>query len=264
MAVGIEQNRLSLLLAVLEKRAGLHLVDRRCVREHRGRHEHRGAGRRSGHRVGRCLERAQPPADHRHGGLRRGRPRRRESAACPRRGSGFAKPSRWALRASSCRSPTSTASWLPACAEPGKPSSSASATSAKRSTRCSRDRAFKRTDPPSLASNWGASFGEAGQTNQTDQTDLDLPLRAVYCSVVIPGLIRGVSWPGFILARLLFTGAVVYTAFLLRPIGTDAARQSSLFGLALAGVAVFFEWRLRDLALTNAARRAARRRRSGC
>ena len=37
-----------------------------------------------------------------------------------------------------------------------------------------------------------------------------------------------------------------------------------LFGLALAGVAVLFEWLLRDLALTQPARRAASAARSGC
>ncbi len=54
----------------------------------------------------------------------------------------------------------------------------------------------------------------------------------------------------FILARLLFTGAVGYTAFLLRPLGPDPLVNVG-FGLALAAVAVFFEWRLRDLALTS-------------
>ena len=54
----------------------------------------------------------------------------------------------------------------------------------------------------------------------------------------------------FIMARLLFTGAVAYTAFLLRPVGPDAL-LNVLFGLALAGVAVLFEWMLRDLALTS-------------
>jgi uncharacterized protein YacL len=54
----------------------------------------------------------------------------------------------------------------------------------------------------------------------------------------------------FILARLLFTVAVAYTAFQLRPIGPDAL-VNVIFGLALAGVAVLFEWLLRDLALTN-------------
>jgi uncharacterized protein YacL len=54
----------------------------------------------------------------------------------------------------------------------------------------------------------------------------------------------------FILARLLFTGAVGYTAFLLRPLGPDPIVNIG-FGLALAAVAVFFEWRLRDLALTS-------------
>ena len=54
----------------------------------------------------------------------------------------------------------------------------------------------------------------------------------------------------FLLARALFTGAVAYTAFLLRPIGPDAL-VNVLFGLSLAGVAVLFEWLLRDLALSN-------------
>jgi uncharacterized protein YacL len=54
----------------------------------------------------------------------------------------------------------------------------------------------------------------------------------------------------FILARLLFTGAVAYVAFLLRPLGADGL-TNAVFGLALAAIAVFFEWRLRDLALTS-------------
>ncbi len=41
----------------------------------------------------------------------------------------------------------------------------------------------------------------------------------------------------FIMARLLFTGAVAYTAFLLRPVGPDPL-VNVLFGLALAGLAV--------------------------
>ena len=54
----------------------------------------------------------------------------------------------------------------------------------------------------------------------------------------------------FILARLLFTVAVAYTAFHVRPLGSDAL-VNVLFGLGLAGLAVLFEWLLRDLALTN-------------
>ena len=54
----------------------------------------------------------------------------------------------------------------------------------------------------------------------------------------------------FILARLLFTVAVAYTAYHLRPIGPDPL-LNVLFGLGLAGTAVLFEWLLRDLALTN-------------
>jgi uncharacterized protein YacL len=54
----------------------------------------------------------------------------------------------------------------------------------------------------------------------------------------------------FIVARLLFTVAVAYTAYHLRPIGPDPL-MNVLFGLGLAGTAVLFEWLLRDLALTN-------------
>ena len=46
MAVGIDQNRLSLLLAVLEKRAGLHLVSDDVFVNIAGRDEHRRAGGR--------------------------------------------------------------------------------------------------------------------------------------------------------------------------------------------------------------------------
>jgi uncharacterized protein YacL len=54
----------------------------------------------------------------------------------------------------------------------------------------------------------------------------------------------------FILARLLFTVAVAYTAFQLRPVGPDPL-ANVLFGFGLAGLAVLFEWMLRDLALTS-------------
>jgi hypothetical protein len=54
----------------------------------------------------------------------------------------------------------------------------------------------------------------------------------------------------FILARLLFTVAVAYTAYQLHPVGADPL-VNVLFGLSLAGIAVLFEWLLRDLALTT-------------
>lgn len=53
-----------------------------------------------------------------------------------------------------------------------------------------------------------------------------------------------------ITARLLFTAAVAYTAFLLRPVGPDPL-VNVLFGAALAGAAVWFEWQVGDLALTS-------------
>jgi uncharacterized protein YacL len=54
----------------------------------------------------------------------------------------------------------------------------------------------------------------------------------------------------FIVARLLFTAAVAYTAFLLRPLGANPLTNVA-FGLLLASVAVLFEWRLRDTAVTS-------------
>jgi uncharacterized protein YacL len=54
----------------------------------------------------------------------------------------------------------------------------------------------------------------------------------------------------FVLARLLFVGAVSYSAFLLRPIGVDAALNVS-FGLGLAVLAVAFEWQLRATPVSN-------------
>src|SRR5262245_52639888 len=49
----------------------------------------------------------------------------------------------------------------------------------------------------------------------------------------------------FLLARLLFTGAVVYTAFVLQPLGSQPV-ANLLFGIGLALLAVVFEWQLRE------------------
>ncbi len=54
----------------------------------------------------------------------------------------------------------------------------------------------------------------------------------------------------FILARLLFVGAVSYSAFLLRPISFDPLLNVS-FGLVLAVLAVAFEWQLRSTPVTH-------------
>jgi uncharacterized protein YacL len=56
----------------------------------------------------------------------------------------------------------------------------------------------------------------------------------------------------FILARLLFTGAVVYSAFLLRPLGPEPA-ANLLFAFGLALLAVVFEWQLRETPVTHVA-----------
>src|SRR5688500_3196606 len=54
----------------------------------------------------------------------------------------------------------------------------------------------------------------------------------------------------FIFARLIFTGAVAYPAFELRPLGDDAAINVA-FGAVLAAVGVLFEWQLRNTAVTH-------------
>jgi uncharacterized protein YacL len=53
-----------------------------------------------------------------------------------------------------------------------------------------------------------------------------------------------------ILARLLFAGAVVYTAFLLRPLGPEPT-GNVLFGAGLAALAVILEWQLRSTPVTH-------------
>ena len=54
----------------------------------------------------------------------------------------------------------------------------------------------------------------------------------------------------FILARLLFVGAVSYSAVLLRPIGPDLVINVG-FGLGLAVAAVGLEWQLRHTSVTH-------------
>jgi uncharacterized protein YacL len=54
----------------------------------------------------------------------------------------------------------------------------------------------------------------------------------------------------FILARLLFTGAVAYSAYLIAPLGSHALLNVG-FGLILAAVGVFFEWQLRETPVTH-------------
>lgn len=54
----------------------------------------------------------------------------------------------------------------------------------------------------------------------------------------------------FILARLLFAGAVVYSAFLLQPLGPQPV-ANLFFGIGVAALAVIFEWQLRDLSIAH-------------
>ena len=95
MAIGIDSSRLSLLLAVLEKRAGLEPGRRRRLRQHRRRHGDRRAGRRPRRRRRRGVERAQPAvrAGRRRCSARSGWAAR--SAASRRRRCGSARRRRW-------------------------------------------------------------------------------------------------------------------------------------------------------------------------
>ena len=54
----------------------------------------------------------------------------------------------------------------------------------------------------------------------------------------------------FILARIVFVGAVAYSAFMLRPLGDDPILNVS-FGIGLALLSVGFEWQLRNTAVTH-------------
>jgi len=53
-----------------------------------------------------------------------------------------------------------------------------------------------------------------------------------------------------VLARVLFASAVVYTASLLQPVGSNPV-ANLLFGGTLAGLAIVLEWRLRDTPILN-------------
>src|SRR6188508_553912 len=54
----------------------------------------------------------------------------------------------------------------------------------------------------------------------------------------------------FILARLLFVGAVAYSALELQPLGDDPTINVG-FGTSLAAAGVMFEWQLRNTAVTH-------------
>ena len=77
MASGIDQNRLSLLLAVLEKRAGLNLIAEDVFVNVAGGMTVDEPAADLAIIARRRVEPPQPPDPRRHGGVRRGRPRRR-------------------------------------------------------------------------------------------------------------------------------------------------------------------------------------------
>ncbi len=66
---------------------------------------------------------------------------------------------------------------------------------------------------------------------------------------------------GFVLVRALFAAVVVYLATLIQPVD-GPLWVNAMLGLALAGVIVAAEARLRDAAVTERARRPARLRAS--
>ena len=90
MASGIDQNRLSLLLAVLEKRAGPQPGRRGRVHQRCRRPDGRRAGRRPRGRRRGCVEPAQPADPSRDGRVRRSRPGGRD----PRHDAGRATTAR--------------------------------------------------------------------------------------------------------------------------------------------------------------------------
>ena len=113
MSLGIDPNRTSLLLAVLEKRVGLELLGDDVFVSVAGGLEVRRAGRRPRGRRGDRLVVPQPPAPRPHRALRRGRARRRGARGRPGRPAASARPSRWASPAASCPRATSRTTCSP-------------------------------------------------------------------------------------------------------------------------------------------------------
>ena len=98
MASGVDQNRLSLLLAVLEKRAGLNLVAEDVFVNVAGGIAVDEPAADLGI-VGCCrVEPAQPADPGRDGRVRRSRPRRRDPRHRARRRCACARPRRWGSR----------------------------------------------------------------------------------------------------------------------------------------------------------------------
>ena len=103
MAIGLDANRISLLLAVLEKRVGLELLGDDVFVSVAGGLEVDGAGGRPGRGGGRRVVLPQPAAARGHRGVRRGRPGRRGARRAARPPCASARRRRWASRAASCR-----------------------------------------------------------------------------------------------------------------------------------------------------------------
>ena len=129
MAVGIDQNRLSLLLAVLEKRAGLHLVSDDVFVNIAGGMSIDEPAVDLGIVAAVASSLRNRPIRAGHRGVRRGRPGRRSARRCAGRRCASARPSRWDSPASSCRPRT----WMPV-KRWARPNWSACARSARRWT----------------------------------------------------------------------------------------------------------------------------------
>ena len=200
MAVGIDQNRLSLLLAVLEKRAGLHLVtDDVFVNIAGGMSIDEPAVDLGDRRRG-GVEPANRPDRAGHGGVRRGRPGRGSA----RRRAGQAPHPRGRADGIHAHRPARRRTWTPS-EETGQGRTGRRAlASARRSTLLPRSERFDRACRVHTA-------------------------RAVIRCQYRRGLF---IWPGSYSRGSLFVGAVAYSAFMLRPLGADPLDQRRCSGSA--------------------------------
>ena len=242
MASGIDQQRLSLLLAVLEKRAGLNLIGDDVFVNIAGGMTVDEPASDLGVARGDRVERPQSRDSARRRRCSAKSVWRARSAASRRRPCASAKRRRWG--SARCIMPEANIDPADRSRPAVDASWSASAPSAKRSTllldcnlnpdRHMSDMVGLQSRPP------GFTFVSRRR--------------------VIHGG-RLMAW--FALARVFFVAAVAYAAALLRPLPVGLARSTSLSALALAGArASCFESRLRETPPPRVARRAHRLRRS--
>ena len=231
MASGIDQKRLSLLLAVLEKRAGLNLVgDDVFVNVAGGMTvDEPAADLGVVAAVASSLRNRPVRADD--GGVRRGRPGRRGPRRSPRRRCASARPRRWGSRAASCRAATSTR------ATAGRP------------VGC--ELVGVRTVGEAL---------DALIAVIATRAALDGPLASCRCAFGSYARTRSPPWPGSSRPRAVRRGGGVRGAAAVSRSGATWPGQRRRSASCSAALVVVFESRLRDAPVTAHARRAARRR----